>query len=55
MGWWDVASLWLMMGGLTVIGLIAKRSRCDFVDDRGGKNGGTGESVISICIDDSLP
>lgn len=55
MGWWGVASLWLMMGGLTVKGLIAKRSRCDFVDDSGGKDGGTVESVISVCIGDFAP
>lgn len=39
-GRWGAASLRLMMGGLPVIRLIMKRSRCGFADDRGWDGGG---------------
>lgn len=40
MGRWGAVSLWFMMGGLPVIRLIMKWSRCGFADDRGWDGGG---------------
>lgn len=37
---WGAASLWFMMGGLPVIRLIMKWSRCGFADDSGWDGGG---------------